>query len=98
MTYEEIRYNIERGYYEICQDDIDLYDYIDDYQSKNLRHDIYSKRCMLSHMFTSDLYSYDKYYREKYHLKHHRSYLRLLSFQFLSFHEMLRQEYQCEYR
>ena len=37
MTYEEIRYNIERDYYEICQDDIDLYDYIDDYQSKKFK-------------------------------------------------------------
>lgn len=42
---------------------------------KNLRHDIYSRRCMLSHLFTSDLYSYDKYYREKYHLKHSLSYV-----------------------
>lgn len=75
MTYEEIRHRIETGYYEVSSDDINLQDYIDDHQSKQLRIDISKIRNILSNLFTSDLYAYEKYYNNRYNLLQHKSFI-----------------------
>lgn len=58
MTYEDIKYKIESGYYDVSEDNIDLSNYIDDPQSRHLRFDLSGVHIRLNRLFQQDLNNY----------------------------------------